>query len=119
MRRTFRMLTAFAACAAFLLAQAAAAAYACAGPVADPVAMAQMKAAMDADGGMCDKHCTTGTVSLDVAKPAPSAMPVMAAVALRVIELAPVVDRAAPLRAEARGLAGPAPPLIRFTVLRI
>jgi len=119
MRRILRMLAAFAACAAFLLAQSAAAAYACAGPVADPVAMAQMKAAMEADGGMCEKHCTTGTVSLDVAKPAPSAMPVMAAVTLRVIELPPVASRATSLRAEARSLAGPAPPLIRFTVLRI
>jgi hypothetical protein len=119
MRRTFRMLSALAACAAFLLAQAAAAAYACAGPVADPVAMAQMKADMESDGGMCEKHCTTGTVSLDVAKPAPSAMPVITAVALRVIELPAVVERAAPLRAEARGLAGPEPPLVRFTVLRI
>ena len=119
MRRTFRMLSAFAACAAFLLAQSAAAAYACAGPVADPVAMAQMKADMESDGGMCEKHCTTGTVSLDVAKPAPSAMPAMTAVALRVILLPPVMDRAAPVRTEARGLAGPAPPLIRFTVLLI
>jgi hypothetical protein len=121
MARNFRAFAALAAGIAFLFAQAATAAYACANPAPDRVAMAQMKAAMEmsGDGGLCEKHCTTGTVSLDVAKPAPSAMPAAAAVAIRVIELPQAALPAVPLRAASLSVAGPAPPLIRFTVLRI
>jgi hypothetical protein len=117
MSRRFRALAALATILAFLFAQAAMAAYACSGPV-DPVAMAQMKADMGDDGGLCEKHCTTGTVSFELAKPAASAMPAVTAVAIRIVTVVPMI-RAVSSRAEPISVAGPAPPLIRFTVLRI
>ena len=117
MRRRLRALAALASILAFLFAQGAMAVYACAGPV-DPVATAQMKADMGDDGGMCEKHCTTGHVSFELAKPAASAMPAIAAVPLRIATVAPVILHV-PVRALALSVAGPAPPLIRFTVLRI
>ena len=121
MNRRFRAFAALAAIAAFLFAQAATSAYACAA-VPDPVSMAQMKAQMKAqmedDGGLCEKHCVTGTVSLDIAKPANATMPALVAVPVRLIVVAPVA-LAVPTRAAPRSVAGPAPPLIRFTVLRI
>ena len=117
MNRRFRVFAALAAMVAFLFAQAVVSAYACAGPV-DAVAKAQMKAAMGEDGGLCEKQCTTGTASFDIAKPAAASMPAVTPVALRVVAVAPAVrlpaSRGAPLF-----VAGPAPPLIRFTVLRI
>jgi hypothetical protein len=107
MSRRFRMLAAVLATFAFVFAQAATAAYACAGPVD-----------MGHDGGLCEKHCATGTVSLDVAKPSLPAMATVVAVPIRVAFVAP-----APLRISTRAtdlsVAGPEPPLIRFTVLRI
>ena len=120
MARRFRAFAALATVLAFLFAQAATAAYACANPAPDPVAMAQMKADMEmsGDGGLCEKHCTTGTVAFDLAKPAASAMPAVIAVALRLVIAAPVAT-ATPLRPAPLSIAGPAPPLIRFTVLRI
>jgi hypothetical protein len=118
MKRPYRILAAFATMVALVFAQAVSAAYACAGPVPDPVAMAQMKAAMGPDGGLCEQHCSTGTISLEAAKPSFAAMAAVLAVPLRVVSLelrAPrTLDRAAPL-----SVAGPSPPLIRFTVLRI
>src|SRR5689334_16091042 len=76
MSRLFRSLAAFAALSAFLFAQAAASAYACAGPVPDPVAMAQMRADNEGDGGLCEKHCASATqVSFDVAQSTPAPMP--------------------------------------------
>src|SRR2546421_7850950 len=102
MRRS-RSFTAVFAIVAFLFAQATTAAYACAGRVADPAAMAEMKAAMGNDGGLCEKHCATGTVSFEVAKPAASSIPAVTSLALRVVEMPPVaraiVVRAAPLSA--------------------
>jgi len=118
MSRRPRAFAALAAVAAFLFAQATLSAYACAGPVPDPVAMAQMKAQMEGDGGLCEKHCTTGTVSFEVAKPASLAMPALAPVALRVA-LPQSSTRAIAFQPTAHSVAGPAPPLIRFTVLRI
>ena len=119
MNRRFRALAAVAAILAFLFAQAATAAFACAGPVPDPVAMAQMRADMGDDGGLCEKHCATGTVSLDIAKPAPAAMPAIApATVLRVAIVHPAAH-AEPVRAARICFAGPEPPFDRFTVLRI
>jgi hypothetical protein len=113
-RRFFAVLAAIA----LLFAQGVASAYACSGPVMDPVAMAQMKAAMSGDGGLCEKHCTTGVVAPDVAKPATFAMPAVVAVSWR-IAAAPAQPVSTTTRPAARLAAGPAPPLIRFTVLRI
>ena len=118
MSRRLRVLAALVSILAFLFAQGTIAAYACAGPIPDPVAFAQMKAQMGDDGGLCEKHCTTGTVSFELAKPAVSAMPAITAMPLRVAAPDPVIA-AAPLRSRDLSVAGPAPPLIRFTVLRI
>jgi hypothetical protein len=118
MSRRFRAFAALAAVAAFLFAQGTMAAYACSGPVTDPVAMAQMKAQMGEDGGLCEKHCTTGTVSFELAKPGLSTMPAVAPVALRIVPVAEIFH-AVHTRAEPLSVAGPAPPLIRFTVFRI
>ena len=118
MHRRHRAFAALVAIVAFLFAQAATSAYACAGPVPDPVAMAQMKAQMGEDGGLCEKHCATGTVSMELAKPATAAMPPLVAVPVRIVAVAPAV-RAVATRPQTVSVAGPAPPLIRFTVLRI
>src|SRR5258706_10600301 len=118
MSRRLRAFAAVAAIAAFLFTQATLSAYACAGPIPDPVAMAQMKAQMEADSGLCEQHCATGTVSIEVAKPAAFTMPAVAPVALRVAMPEPRAHAIA-FQPAPHSLAGPAPPLIRFTVLRI
>ena len=74
------------------------------------------------DGGMesptlCQLHCDYDQQTVDIAKPAPQpphALPV--AVRIAVADEAPVTARL--VRAH-RATPGPAPPLIRFTVLRI
>jgi len=118
MNRRSRTWAALATILALVFAQVASSALACGGPAPDPVAMAQMRAAMADDGGLCEQHCGAGAVSFEAAKPSFSATPAVIAVPLRVIlpELlvARIVTRAAPL-----SVTGPAPPLIRFTVLRI
>ena len=69
------------------------------------------------DAGLCERHCNEGKVSLDLAKPAlPAQVPVVAA--LRVDALEPVALRA-PAFDSPYAFAGPAPPLIGTTVLRI
>ena len=118
MTRSFRAFAALASILAFLFAQATMAAYACAGPSMDPVATAQMKAQMEGDGGLCEKHCATGTVSFELAKPGLVSMPSLVPIPLRVVAPA-VAPHARPVRAESLSVAGPAPPLIRFTILRI
>ena len=118
MSRRFRAIFALFAIATFLFAQGAVSAYACAGPVADPVAMAQMKAHMGDDGGLCEKHCATGTVSFEVAKPSAVSMPAVTPVAVRIVTVARVVH-AISMRPTSLSVAGPAPPLVRFTILRI
>ena len=119
MKRSFRIAAALFAAIAFVFAQAAVSAFACAGPVVDPVAMAQMKAAMAAsEGSLCAQHCEDATISLETAKPgftaAPSVVPVLVRISLPEPPARRVLSAAAPL-----SVAGPAPPLIRFTVLRI
>jgi len=118
MRGRSRPVAAVFAIVAFVFAQATTAAYACAGPITDPVAMAQMKAQMADDGGLCEKHCASGTVTFEVAKPAAFSMPAIAAAPARIVAIAaPPCSIGVP--AARLSVAGPAPPLIRFTVLRI
>jgi hypothetical protein len=118
MKRRHRIFVTLPAIAALIFAQAAASFHACSGPVADPVAMAQMKAGMGDDGGLCEKHCSDATMSFEAAKPSFSAMTAVVAVPLRVSFVEPV-GLHAHQRAARLPIAGPAPPLIRFTVLRI
>ena len=117
MKRRHRLFVTLTAIVAFVFAQGAASAYACSGPVADPVAMAQMKADMGDDGGLCEKHCASGA-SFEAAKPSFSATAAVADVPLRVAFIEPIALRV-PMRAATISVSGPAPPLIRYTVLRI
>ena len=119
MNRRFRTLAALAAIVAFLFAQATTAAYACAGPVPDEVAVAQMKAVMGGDGGLCQRHCATGTVSFDLAKPAATPMPSIDAAPVLRVEVVQPVAVAITMPAPRLSIAGPEPPFGRFTVLRI
>jgi hypothetical protein len=117
MLRRFRALAAVASMLAFLFAQTAASAYACAGPVVDPVAMAEMKAVMGSDAVLCEQHCAGPTGSFEAAKPSPVSMPVvLAPLPAAQVE---ILQWRAPVRAQPLSVAGPAPPLVRFTVLRI
>ena len=126
MNRRIRATAALFAIVAMLFAPLAMALHAC--PSAgDMVASAQamaMAAADDPDGApmdmaLCEQHCNDGSkVSFDLAKPpAPMAMPVVPA--LRVDALQPVALRQPAPDSPFAPATGPAPPLIRFTVLRI
>ena len=118
MGRRFHAFAAVISVLAFLFAQAAASASACAGPVPDPVAMAQMKAAMGDAATMCEQHCAAPSGSFEAAKPSAAPMPAVVLAPLPLAHVEPVQWRA-PVRAQPLSVAGPAPPLIRFTVLRI
>ena len=118
MSRRFRAVAALFSILAFLFSQGAVSASACAGPVMDPVAMAQMKADMGDEAALCEKHCAGPSLAFEAAKPMPAAMPVIAAAPMRVVPLAPVASHT-PATSAPLSVAGPAPPLIRFTVLRI
>ena len=109
-RRT-RFLAALVAAAGLLFAQAAVAMYAC-------PAMGMEPAAAFDNANLCEQHCNFGDASPDAAQPASAALPVVVAPTVRPLTPAatPALGAApfAPWPAE-----GPAPPLIRFTVLRI
>jgi len=118
MSRRFRAFAALLSTLAFLFAQGAVSAAACAGPAMDPVAMAQMKADMGDEAALCEKHCAAPSIAFEAAKPVPAALPVVAAAPLRIVPLEPAAWHA-PAPFAPLSVAGPAPPLIRFTVLRI
>ena len=118
MARRFRAFAAVASMLAFLFAQAAASAYACAAPVVDPVAMAEMKAVMGSDAVICEQHCAGPTGSFEAAKPSSTSMPAVVLAPLPVAHVE-ILQWRAPVRAQPLSVAGPAPPLVRFTVLRI
>lgn len=110
-RRT-RLFASVIAIAALLFAQFAVSAYAC--------PMMGMGGDTEMNANLCERHCDYGNVSLDQAK-SPSAM----AVALQSVERLTVAVLFPQPQVTARTpratwpAAGPAPPLIRFTVLRI
>jgi len=118
MKRRFRLVAALAAIAALVFAQLAMSAYVCPGSAGGMEAMAQMQHDMDSDGGLCERDCRGGKLSLEAAKPSFSSMPLAIAPVLRIARAEPpawrAVAAAAPL-----SVAGPAPPLTRYTVLRI
>ena len=110
-RRT-RLLASLIAIAALFFAQITVSAYAC--------PMTGMAADMEMNANLCERHCDYGNVSLDQAK-TPAGM----ALAMQgIVRVAPPPLPAQP-QVTARTLratwpaAGPAPPLIRSTVLRI
>jgi hypothetical protein len=125
MNRRIRATAALFAIVAMLFAPLAMALHACPSTM-DMVASAQAMAmaAADRDGApmdmaLCEQHCNdAGKVSFDLAKPpAPMALPVVPA--LRVDALEPVSLRSPAPDSPFAPATGPAPPLIRFTVLRI
>ena len=109
-RRT-RFLAALVAVAGLLFAQAAVAMYACS-------AMGLESAAAFDNANLCEQHCNFGEASLDASQPASNPLPVVVAASVRPVATPDAAAAAtapfAPWPAE-----GPAPPLIRFTVLRI
>jgi len=110
-RRT-RLFASLVAIAALLFAQFAVSAYAC--------PMMSMGADSEMNANLCERHCDYGNASLDQAK-SPTAMTLavqsIARNALATLTPQPQVT-ARTLRATWLA-AGPAPPLIRSTVLRI
>lgn len=73
--------------------------------------------AMSVNANLCDQHCEYGQASFDSAK-SPTTPAALAGAFLRVGALVPEQSRG--LGIESRiSAAGPAPPLTRFTVLRI
>lgn len=122
MNRRLRSCAAFLAIAAMLFAPIAMALHACPSP-GDMVAAAQALAADEAAGASmdmaaCEQHCTQARASFDLAKPpAPMAAPFVAPV--RVPPLAPLRVAEPAFRPGLGFAAGPAPPHLRNTVLRI
>ena len=122
MNRRLRSCAALLAVAAMLFAPLAMALYPCPSP-GDVVAAARALAADEAAGApmdmaACEQHCTQARASFDLAKPpAPVAAPFVAP--LRVTALEPLRIARRPPRAGFAFAAGPAPPLVRTTVLRI
>ena len=68
--------------------------------------------------GTCANHCADGKVSLDLAKP-PTPLAASTTAILRVAAWVVVALRAPAPDSPFSIAAGPAPPLIRYTVLRI
>ncbi len=124
MSRRTRLAAAVLALAAMLFAPFAMALHACAdaGDMAAP--MAAMIAATHADAPpmdmtLCERHCHDGKVSSQPLGNPPASIAMPAVAALRVDALQPVSLRAPAFDSPFAAAAGPAPPLIRYTVLRI
>ena len=108
MRRRNRVLAAFLAVFALVYAQLVFSGYSC--------SMFGMDG-MDMSATLCQLHCDYGKQQLDAAKPAPQ-VPPAAPNGLTLTIAEPVPHSAGVLRVDLPA-PGPAPPLIRFTVLRI
>lgn len=117
MNRRSRLLAAVVAIVGLLFAQMAVSAFVC--PVIGGnvvVAESPCDEAMSVNANLCDQHCEYGQASFESAK-SPATPAALAGAFLRVDVLVP---EQMGLRSESRiSAAGPAPPLIRFTVLRI
>lgn len=125
MNRRLRSSAAFLAIVAMLFAPLAMALHAC--PSAgDMVAAAQALAAAPAEGAAgapmdmaaCEQHCTQAKATFDLAKP-PAAVSAPFVAPLRVPALEPLRVAEPALRSGFAFAAGPAPPRVRTTVLRI
>jgi uncharacterized membrane protein YfcA len=122
MNRRLRLGAALFGIAAMLFAPLAMALHACPAP-GDMVPAAQAVAADEVAGTSmdmtaCERHCTQAKASFDLAKPAaPAAAPFAAP--LRVAALAPLHGARPALHCALAFAAGPAPPPLRSTVLRI
>jgi len=131
MTRRVRLAAAILALAATLFAPFAMALHACLGdPAAQAAAEALAQSSLHAMHGMdsvpmpmdmalCERHCNDGKYSFQPFASPPAALAMMAMPALRVDALQPVSVRAPAPGSPFAPPAGPAPPLIRYTVLRI
>jgi len=124
MRRRTRIFATVLALAAMLFAPFAMALHACAaaGDMAAPMAApapADDAGAPPIDMALCERHCQDGKVSFQSAGNPPAALAVPVVPALRVDALQPVSLPAPAFGSPFAVVAGPGPPLARFTVLRI
>jgi len=127
MTRSLRLATAILALAATLFAPFALALHACmAGMNAPATAQAMAGMAMDAqeqapadNAALCERHCNENRVSLQTLATPPSAIGMAVVPALRVDAPQPVCLRAPAFDSPFAPATGPAPPLVRFTVLRL
>jgi hypothetical protein len=71
------------------------------------------------DMALCERHCNDGKVSFQPAGNPPAPLAVAVVPALRVDALQPVVLAPPAFDSPYASVAGPAPPLIGFTVLRL
>ena len=126
MNRRLRSTAALLAIAAMLFAPIAMALHAC--PSAgDMVAAAEAMAAMSSPGddgsapmdmAPCERHCAQAQASFDLAQP-PASVAAPQIAPIRVPALEPVAIGAPAFDSPFAFAAGPAPPLLRYTVLRI
>ena len=124
MNHRVRLAAAVLALAAMLFAPFAMALAACADGGDMGVAMGTIASHDDAgtapmDMALCERHCHDGKVSFQPLASPPAATAVPLVPALRVDALQPVSLRAPTFDSPFAAPAGPAPPLIGFTVLRI
>jgi hypothetical protein len=110
--RRSRLFASMIAIAALLFAQLAVSAYAC--------PMTGMGADTEMNANLCERHCDYGNAALDQAT-SPASMPMLVQSMVRIwpASLPQQPQAGAPALRAAWPAAGPAPPLIRFTVLRI
>lgn len=126
MNRRLRASAALLAIAAMLFAPIAMALHACPSPgdrVAAAAAMAAMSSAGDdgsapMDMAPCERHCTQASATFDLAQP-PATVAAPQVAPIRVPALEPVAIGAPAFDSPFAFAAGPAPPLLRYTVLRI
>jgi hypothetical protein len=128
MNRRTRTAAALLALAAMLFAPLAMALHACRAGAVDAQVQAAHEGSHDVAGeagrapmdmALCERHCNDGKVSFQPAGNPPAPLAVAVVPALRVDALQPVALRAPAFDSPYASLAGPAPPLIGFTVLRL
>jgi hypothetical protein len=128
MTRSLRSATAVLAVAATLFAPFALALHACmigmdapaavSGAAGMPATHATQQVPAD-DAVLCERHCNENRVSFQTLATPPSPMAIAVVPALRVDALEPVSLRAPAFDSPFAPAIGPAPPLIRFSVLRL
>jgi hypothetical protein len=118
MKRRSRIVAALLAAVALLFSQLAASGHGCPGVGDMNAAMQAMEtdAAAPIDMALCERHCTEGAQASDVVKPS-AVLPPATLPAPRLAS-PPAAPRIV-ARSPAPLFAGPAPPFLRSTVLRI
>lgn len=122
MTRSHRLAAAILALAATLFAPFALALHACAMNAPESHSMAAMQGPDQApatDMALCERHCNEGKVSLQTLANPPFPIAIAVIPPLRVDALEPLPVGAPAFDSPFAAAAGPAPPLIRYTVLRL